>query len=107
MWHVFLFAALPRRRKLARAVSSAGRAPASADAVDMLVRRRTRSREASTSESRTGISAVYGLFLPSQQSGATPRDRAPAGGPAQAICKVGIDRMFRPPGTYIHDFQVS
>lgn len=67
---------LVRRRRPSRAVSSLGYAPASAPAAgatDTLARRRTRSREVSTSQFTMGIPAIYGPFLPLQIFDAAPR----------------------------------
>ena len=75
---LFSFADLSHRRRPSRAVSSPGRASASAaaaGAADPLARRRTRPREASTSQSTTGISATYRAFQPSQRFDAIPRHR--------------------------------
>ena len=61
-----------------RAVSSPGHASAStaaAGATEPLARCRTRSREASTSETTTGISAIYWPLRPAQRFDATPRHR--------------------------------
>ena len=78
IFHFSSFADLSRHQTPSRAVSSPGRASASAaaaGAADPLSRCRTRSREASTSESTTGISVIYGAFLPSQRFDAMPRHR--------------------------------
>ena len=69
---------IPRRRRPSRAVPTPGRPlalAAAADAAVLLARRRSRSREGLPSKSTTGISAIYGPFLPSQRFDATPRHR--------------------------------